>query len=191
METVEYVFGYGSLVDPDDHLYLGRSIKPVYGSLEGFERHWRLAFDNLDPRRDRKHYLEQGNRYRGHISMLGITPLRGACCNGLAIPVDRGLSTQIQEREGRLYSRSDDLRDRFTIPLDRPLVTYIPIPSGRDLYYRALDRETLALPSSYVETVERAFSSLGEGAFQEYLKTTQAPRAPLRQLDFFRQPGAL
>lgn len=191
MPETGYIFAYGSLVDPDDHLYAGREIEPIYGILDGFERHWRVAFDNLDPRRDRKHYLRRGRRYRGCLSMLGITPLRGAFCNGVAVPVDEELDEQIAVREGRLYSRSEDLREGFSVDLDGPLFAWIPIPSGRDLYYQALDQGRLALPSSYVETVEKAFRAHGPQALKLYRQTTQAPRAPLRQLEFFRAPGAL
>lgn len=191
METIGYVFGYGSLADPTDHLYQERNITPIYGILDGFERHWRVAFDNMEPNRDNKHYLVDGERYEGYISMLGATPESGSRCNGVAIPVDAELADLFETREGNLYRLSEDLRDLFSVKLDLPLRTYIPLDSGMDLYDREISKRNVALPSSYVDLVETAFRARGEEAHSIYLESTEHPAGEILAMEFYRKPGTV
>lgn len=74
--VVGYVFGYGSLADPSDWLIAPRSDLPngVYGTLDGFCRHWDVALRNDDSIHDHKYYrdADSGERVEGFVATLGV-----------------------------------------------------------------------------------------------------------------------
>ena len=186
---VAYIFGYGSLVDPNDFLISQYpDAEKIYGILDGYERHWEIAIDNMSPATDHKYYVdsETGERHNGYVGMLGLEKSPGAVCNGVAILADQELFDDIQRRETSIYSISDDLRDSFSTPLDYPLYTYLASPEG---YSNRSEAETLVIPRGYSETVEAAFESLGAKELETYLETTRRSSAILLDLDLFRLPG--
>lgn len=60
-KVIGYVFGYGSLVNPEDLLV--KSLVPeessaIVGKISGFRRNWQAAMGNFHHTSNHKHYLD-------------------------------------------------------------------------------------------------------------------------------------
>jgi hypothetical protein len=194
-EIVGYIFGYGSLADPEDWLIAPRSDLPegVYGVLEGFCRHWDVALKNDHSRHDHKYYKDSdsGDRVEGYVATLGISAEPGAWCNGVAVPVDSDLLAKFDKREGLLYDRSADIRDKFSQHLERPLWAYVPDQAALDSFENGLSTESVWLPVEYYERVREVFDTLDESGLHSFEASTRDLRCPLRKMELHRAPGDL
>jgi hypothetical protein len=185
-----YVFGYGSLANPDDWIWDLLADDPHYGRLEGFTRTWRMAFDNCSPDRDHKYYVdERGQRYSGAVASLGLVENPFAWVNGVALPVDKAALRLIDQREASGYLRTGDLRQRFNVDLPARLLTYLPTETALRTYRFHLAAGSVALPEDYWIQCHRAFSFLAPDGWDEFLLTTESLGCPRIKLELRRVAG--
>lgn len=183
-----YIFGYGSLLNPNDWVIEKSTGDSVYGFLSDHQRHFEIVINNQDPNLDQKHYLEQGTRPDYIIGSLAISPSLGFQTNGLAIPVSSDLLKLINLRE-RNYFLSNDISHLFSCKLPGPLFTYYPKNKNHDLYLIGKKEGRIFLPRSYLDYCLEGFS-VHDGE-SDFLSLTKILDYPLKDLDFYRSPGTV
>lgn len=189
-----FVFGYGTLADPDDWLlrrYPGDFPDTVYLAVDGYRRHWDLAADNSAARHDHKYHVDAatGERPDIYVAALGLEREAGCSCNGVAIPVDAERLAWFDKREGLLYDRIVVEGERISESLGGTLWTYFPKDSALAAFEEGLREGKAFAPRYYVESVPAAFAARGEEALAAYRASTREPRCPVRDLDLVRAAG--
>jgi hypothetical protein len=184
---VSYVFGYGSLVAMGGELTLGgRGWAPVPGRLRGYRRCWGAAANNWEATPPQKHFLDpdSGEQLRIRVAYLDIEEQPGRTVNGLAVPVDRRRLGEIDARE-KNYLRIE-VSEAFEPALPQPVFAYRATEEARERCRRHQPDAGVFVSSDYLAAVRRAFAELGEGALEEFERTTdplEFPQRPLR-LDY-------
>jgi cation transport regulator ChaC len=187
---MEFVFGYGSLVDPASAAATVGHDLDGYASarLAGLHRAWVVGSDATS-HPERTFLRADGSVFTGVTVVLGLTPgpmsdlIPGPAsgdggCHGAVFRVTPGDLALLDRRE-RNYRRVD-VTGRVTWP-DRPHVhtvwAYLPraravarLRSGRELRVRA----------QYVAVVEAAFAAIGR--LDDYRRDTPAPPVPVESL---------
>jgi hypothetical protein len=180
---VAYVFGYGSLVTMKDELTLeGRAWTPVPGRLRGFRRYWGAAMNNWEAGPQQKHFLDpdSGEQPRIRVAYLDIDAEPGRTVNGLAVPVDGRRLAEIDRREMN-YLRID-VSEAFEPALPQPVFAYRATEEARKRCRRHQPDAEVFVSSEYVAAVRRAYAELGEGALEEFERTTDPLDFPQRRL---------
>lgn len=185
---IAYIFGYGSLVHPEDWVHKESPGEALYGVLWDHARHFEVGINNSSSLYDHKHYLEGKVRASCIVGTLGIEPATGSQTNGIAIPVDEKLLERISLRE-KSYHISGDLRALWSEPLELPLFTYYPKKENRELYKKGVQQNNIFLPRSYLQTCLEGFAAYGGAA--DFEKWTKPPDYPLRDFSFYREDGAI
>jgi len=193
-EVLGYVFGYGTLADPNDWLlsrYPGEFADPTYIFIDGYRRHWDVAAENAAPDHDNKYHVDisTGERPDIYVAALGLELQEGCKCNGVALPVDGERLRWFDQREAMLYDRMVIKTERISEPLDGTLWTYFPKLEALAAFEEGLRGEAAFAPRYYTEGVVAAFTARGEQALAAYLASTRPPRCPVRDLELFRAPG--
>lgn len=188
-QPVAYIFGYGSLVDPDDLMLKEYQLNPIYGFLENHERHWNIAIKNMLPELDSKHHIHRTTkeRFPGYVSSLALSYKEGTRCNGIVFAVTQELYDLIAIRETNIYNRSDDIRKYFSenLKLDIPLYTYLASELGHK-NYSAGKASSIAVPQEYYDIVEAAFRARSSQALADYNKYTIHPEEEFEDLVLYR-----
>ena len=183
-----WVFGFGSLVDPDDPVKgLGWGV----ARLSGYRRAWNVGMHNRHDRVNDKFFVTSDNRrHEGVIVSLGLEKHSTTTVNGVVFRVERRQLARLDEREKR-YVRVD-ISDRLLTDLelgsDPTVFAYIPNDEALAVCAEALLTEVAVVSRPYHDRVERAFASLGDHELATYFETTRAPEAPLLDLQIVR-PG--
>jgi hypothetical protein len=185
---VAYIFGYGSLVHPRDWVARESVGEPHYGLLSEHQRHFCVGIDNMSPLYDRKHYRFAGERARCIVGACGISLAAGAEVNGLAIAVDDKLFRRICARE-KSYNLSGDLREYFSVSLPAPLFSFYPKEANWELYQLGLRTNNIFLPEHYLQYCQEGFAHWG--GEEDFLRLSKMPDYPLKDLQFYREPGAI
>lgn len=193
-KVIGYVFGYGSLADPDDWLIKrdrAGYLPSIYGHLSGYRRHWNLAMENGSSGHDHKYYVDvtSGERLAGWVATLGVEIAQGMHCNGVAVAVDDQRLAWFDQREGALYERVLLAASAFTPQLDLPLWTYIPAEAALANFQLGCRQDNVFLPEDYFYAIEELFAERGAQALAEYRASTGSPDCPLRKLALIRAPG--
>jgi dephospho-CoA kinase len=188
---VSYVFGYGSLVAMKDELTLeGRAWAPVPGRLRDYRRSWGAAMNNWEAGPKQKHFLDpdSGEQPRIRVAYLDIEEEPGRTVNGLAVPVDGRRLVEIDRREMN-YLRID-VSAAFEPALPQPVFAYRATEEARERCRRHRPDADVFVSSEYVAAVRRAFAELGEGALEEFERTTDPLDFPRRHLRVVYPPPA-
>ena len=99
---IDYVFGYGSLVEfKQPFVTAGRVFPAVPGRLRGFWRFWGAAMNNWEATDAEKHFVDpqSGLKPRIKVAYLDIAEREDSTVNGLAIPVDATRLAELDLRE--------------------------------------------------------------------------------------------
>jgi dephospho-CoA kinase len=190
-DGVGYVFGYGSLVAMGGELTPeSRAWAPVPGRLRDYRRCWGAAMNNWEAGPTQKHFLdpESGEQPRIRVAYLDIEEEPGRTVNGLAVPVDRGRLVEIDRREMN-YLRID-VSAAFEPPLPQPVYAYRATEEARERCRRHQPDAEIFVSSDYVAAVRRAFADLGEGALEEFERSTDPLEFPQRHLQVVSPPPA-
>jgi hypothetical protein len=181
---IDYVFGYGSLVEFVEPLVRGGHVFPaVPGRLCGYRRGWGAAMNNWEAGEEEKHFLDPGSglKPRIRVAYLDIEEQAGSTVNGLAIPADAARLAELDRREIN-YSRID-VSAAFRPAISHPVFTYV----GSDAARRRRRLETPDAPihvsRQYVSRIRRAFTALGPDGLAEYERTTEPLRFRERDLE--------
>ena len=185
--AVEWVFGYGSLVDEAALAAWLRRRPFAPGEtarcrLRGWRRAWNVARDNGEIAAGRPHYVDArtGARAALFVAVVNIRPAVGEAVNGLAFRVSRAQLERLDRREFN-YDRIDAAGS-----LDRALGGRVWVYRGsaaaRARYERSASAGHAVIARRYFESVEAAFASLGPASLAEYRASTDAPAVPLADL---------
>lgn len=179
---VDYVFGYGSLVELTAPLALGERLFPaVPGRLRGFRRRWGVAMNNWEASESEKHFVDPASGLKPGVAVayLDLAEAPGEAVNGLAIPVDAARLRELDRRE-RNYERFD-VSAAFEPGLAHTVHVYVGSEAAR-ARCAAADGE-VCVSRQYAERIEAAFHALGEGELAEYERTTEPLPFELRDLE--------
>lgn len=185
--SMEWVFGYGSLVDRAAlAAWLRRGAfgpgETVPCRLRGWRRTWNVARDNAEIAAGRPHYVDArtGARVALFVTVLNIRPAAGEFVNGLAFRVSQAERERLDRREFN-YDRIDVAGSLDRAPGGRVWV-YRGSAAARARYERSVREGRAVVARRYFESVEAAFASLGPEALAEYRASTDRPSAPLADL---------
>ncbi len=173
----QYVFGYGSLVDPAEiALTLGHAtniVYPVY--LNGYTRDWSVVVDNLAmPRRFK--VTSTGLEPKLVVALNVYKSNKPTNPNGIIFEVTDNDLKQMDIRESH-YERIDVTADITGAP-DGIVYTY----SGLTHHILSADETAITdiiLPGSYMDVVEKGFAALGEDMLAEYRASTVVSAVPV------------
>jgi cation transport regulator ChaC len=182
--SVDYVFGYGSLVELNEPLVSEGHVFPaVPGRLRGFRRFWGAAMNNWEATETEKHFVdpESGLKPRIKVAYLDIEERQGSSVNGLAIPVDAARLAELDRRE--INYRRIDVSTAFEPTIPQQIFTYVATEAARDRGRDETSDAAIHVSREYVDRVRRAFAALGGHALAEYEQTTGPLQFPKRDLE--------
>jgi hypothetical protein len=180
VDIVGYVFGYGSLAAAGP-AGLGRTPRRegFVADLEGFDRGWGVAMDNIRTLPGYKFYVDvTGARPDVCVAFLDLTAAVGGHVNGVCLPVDEAALAALDDRE-RNYERVD-VSDR--LPCAGPVWTYLGSAAGRNrlTHGRALGKAVIH--EGYLAAVTRGFRALGAAEWVTCAPSLAPGGLPLRAL---------
>jgi cation transport regulator ChaC len=185
---IDYVFGYGSLVELTEPLVeAGRVFPTVLGRLSGFRRRWGVAMNNWEATEAEKHFVDpnSGLKPRIRVAYLDIVEHAEGSVNGLAVPADSGRLADLDVREVN-YVRVD-VSEAFHPRLPQRVFTYMGTDAARERCRRS-DLGGIHVSSQYVTRIQRGFAALGPGQLEEYVLTTEPLAFPVRDLELRYPP---
>jgi gamma-glutamylcyclotransferase (GGCT)/AIG2-like uncharacterized protein YtfP len=159
----QYIFGYGSLTARPGPV-LTRELKEhgFVADLAGLRRVWGVAMDNRRDLPGYKYYTDaDGGRpqvYVAYLDLVGAPDDPEATVNGLCLPVDDGLLSELDRRE-RNYDRVD-VSDRVAAGGAR-VWAYLGSEAARERLAAGRDDGSAVIDAGYVRTVEAGFAALG------------------------------
>lgn len=173
MPSKTYIFGYGSLVCPDDiAVTLGHTvdvIQPV--TLQGWIRDWSVVVDNRLSR-PRYYQLIEDNSIPDYVVALNVRrPGEGEVAtnpNGVLFEVSEVDLLLLDARECN-YDRVDVTEDVLGAPNG---VVYTYTGLAQHLLH-VHDEQEVIVPQSYARLVADGFAKLGEDMYAQYAHSTQ------------------
>lgn len=180
--SIDYVFGYGSLVELIEPLVEdGHVFPPMPGRLCGFRRFWGAAMNNWEAGDAEKHFVDPGSGLKPRIKVayLDIEEQAGSTVNGLAIPANEGRLADLDLREVN-YSRID-VSAAFRPRIPHRVFTYVGTDAARERSRHQTPDAGVHVSRQYVERIRQAFAALGPDALAEYERTTEP--LPFRERD--------
>jgi len=152
--SVDYVFGYGSLVLDDG----GRG---TLARLPGYRRVWGVATDNVRAVPGYKMYLRRsdGSRPPVYVAFVDLEPHAGAAVNGLIRQVS---SRELRDLDGRErnYDRVE-VTEEIEGREGGRVWTYRGSPEGRQRLDRGRAEGAAVVSRDYLEKVLAGFDRLG------------------------------
>jgi hypothetical protein len=170
------LFAYGSLVGPGSaERTLGRPIELVAATrLPGWRRRWSTMRDNLAS--EKTFARRDDGELFGHVLGLNLEPADEGdeAPNGALLALSEEELLRLDVREMR-YDRTD-ITDHIDLPptLDR-VFAYKAKPS----HFAPDPPDDAVVIASYLEAVESAFTTLGDGQWDLFLRTTGPPPVPV------------
>ena len=188
MATTQFVFFYGSAVDLESaSRTLGRPVQDAryhYGSLSNMVRAWDVALDSGVDIPGYKFYRHpDGTRYNGYVAFVNIRPFDGPqWTNGIFIECTEAEIARFDVRE-RSYVRTD-VRDRVLredtprgikgVDLGSgPVWTYIGSDEAKARFKAGKRQQRLVVHRGYYDMIHRAFRSLGDAQYSQFLVSTE------------------
>jgi cation transport regulator ChaC len=178
-----WVFGYGSLVDPQS---LGNTLRRsvtigvdfVEAELQGWGRRWNYGVGHVV---GAWRTTDGRSVDDGVIVALGLVASESERTNGIVARVTPDELAFLDHRE-RDYDRVD-VTERVvaSVPLvgrDR-VVTYVPRPSAIARYEAGRDAGRAGIRSTYWGMVDSAFAVLGPDRVNQYRSSTPDPDVPV------------
>jgi len=179
-----WVFGYGSLVDPESlGRTLGRQVTPgvdfLAAELTGWGRRWNYGVGHVV---GTWRHADGTLIDDGVIVALGVVAAPHETINGIVARVSGVEIAALDQRE-RDYDRVDvtasvTVRTEAFEPEAR-IVTYVPRPSAIERYETARDDGRAGIRSTYWGLVDAAFAVWGADQLERYRSTTPPPDVPV------------
>ena len=182
---MEYVFGYGSLVDEKRlAAFFNAAGMPAPPSrmaeLKNYRRVWNVAMDNRDDIPGYKVYHDDsGRRHDGYVAFLNAEPCAGGSIEGRLFAVTAEQLALLDARE-RNYARIDIAP---LLGIEGRLWIYRGSDAARARFDAGMAdaAHPVVISRGYLQQVEQAFAALGEGSLAAYRASTQRP-AGLRDI---------
>lgn len=179
-QTKKYIFGYGSLMSPNEIRYtLGRPVEVIYPvRLRGWLRDWSVVCVNNSPR---QYSLVETGLKPEYVAALNIRlPLAGEVAshpNGVLFEVNDSDIAKMDQREK--HYRRLEVNDYIDNPPDGIIYAY----SGLDqhLYFNKPSDRQVILPSNYLQVVEASAKVLGADFEADYHSSTLPASCPTDQ----------
>lgn len=172
----DHVFGYGSLA---------RDLAPVgrVARLHGYRRAWGVAADNAHAIPGYKQYRlrSDGSVPAMFVAFLDLVEDPRRQVNGVVAAVDRERLAELDRRE-RNYDRID-VTAAIDSTLDGRVWTYVGSESGRARHADGAARDLLTISRDYLESVDRAFRSLGDAEHAAFLASSELDGLPVLDLE--------
>jgi cation transport regulator ChaC len=181
---IDYVFGYGSLVELTAPLAVGGRVFPaVPGRLRDYRRGWGVAMNNWETTEAEKHFVdpESGLKPRIAVAYLDVDEAAGGRVNGLAIPVDERRLAELDVREVN-YLRVD-VSACFEPVIPHRVFTFVGTGEARARRRLTPPAAEIFVSREYVARIRRGFAALGPDALPEYERTTDPLPFPERDLE--------
>ncbi len=159
----QFVFGYGSLTARPGPVPTRELKKSGFvADLVGLCRTWGVAMDNRRDLPGYKFYTDvAGDRPQVCVAYLDLVAAPddpAAAVNGLCLPVDHRLLSELDRRE-RNYERTD-VSDRVAAGGAR-VWAYVGSAAARERLAAGRRDGTAVIDAGYVRTVEAGFAALG------------------------------
>ncbi len=187
MSETTYVFGYGSVVDPDRlRTFLGRSsFRPGhyhFCHVRGYRRTWNIAMDNRVDISGYKYYLDKGTTHRPSlfVTFLNVYASPESRIGGLLFAVSAPELRHLDNRE-RNYRRID-ISHQMERPVEGRVWLYRGRPEAEARFRTGQRQGQVVIARAYYRQVHEAFRRFGDPALADYLASTDAPTVPLRDL---------
>lgn len=186
MRRKQYIFGYGSLVSPEDVFRtLGRRVELIYPvQLRGWVRDWGVVVDITKTHRT----FDLNEDCPTHIAALNIRRPepgeRPTDPNGVLFEVTDDDLAKIDIRE-RCYERMDVTGDIADGPEDAIIYAYSGLEAH--LLIRGEDLEVV-IPKPYQDIVVRGFTALGPSIYEAYMDSTLISDLVVRDLGMITEP---
>ncbi|PCI49953.1 MAG: hypothetical protein COB49_04400 [Alphaproteobacteria bacterium] len=183
LRTAIYIFGYGSLVDPESFRRTRNSDGPVPGDfravkLKGYQRIWNVAMDNSLRLQGYKYYIDLSTKapVDGFVVFLNVIKNQ-PCENGAStgvfgalIPVKAEDLAKFDARE-RNYNRINVTTEIVDVPEGAIVYTYIGKPEACARYEAGKRLKKLFKSESYANKIIDAHNNLNEEAAKNYQLT--------------------
>lgn len=179
-----WVFGYGSLVDPESlGRTLGRVVTPgvdfLSAELIGWGRRWNYGVGHVAGTWRRPDGIVVDD---GVIVALGVVAAADEAVNGIVARVSDVEIAALDQRE-RDYDRVDVTAavtvDGSAVEPDARIVTYVPRRSAVERYEAARDQGRAGIRSTYWGLVDAAFAVWGTDHLVRYRSSTPPPDVPV------------
>lgn len=173
MSTKTYIFGYGSLVVPEDiFVTLGHRVKVMYPYvLQGWVRDWSAI---IDTQRMTRRFRLQDLTEPPYVAALNVRQPRdeevATNPNGVLFEVSAADLALLDVRESH-YRRVDVTED---VP-DAPAGIIYTYTAAPECTWASPDDRSIIVPGSYCDLVGTGFVALGEAMHQGYVATTRLP----------------
>jgi cation transport regulator ChaC len=179
-----WVFGYGSLVDPESlGRTLGRVVTPgidfLSADLAGWGRRWNYGVGHVVGtwRRADGAVIDDGV-----IVALGVVMAANETANGIVARVSDVEIAALDQRE-RDYDRVDVTVavtvNGGALEPDARIVTYVPRSSAIERYETARDEGRAGIRNTYWGLVDAAFAVWGPEQLERYRSSTPPPDVPV------------
>ncbi len=186
----QYVFGYGSLT-----ALAGRVLTRVLNEhgfvadLVALRRTWGAAMDNRRDLPGYKYYTDvAGGRpqiYVAYLDLVAAPDDSTAAVNGLCLPVDDRLLSELDRRE-RNYERID-VSDRVEAGGAR-VWAYVGSAPARERLAAGRRDGTAVIDGGYVRTVEAGFAALGASEHAACRPSLEPGGLPVLELTLHELP---
>jgi len=187
--SLDYVFGYASLVGLREGYSADLEETPLPGRLRGFRRRWGVAMNNWEGDGGAKHFVDRasGERPRIRVAYLDIYEDAGCAVNGLALPVDRERLEAIDAREVNyerveLTAAFEPDGGRGALPDPPRVFAYVGLDAARERCRQGAEDGDAFVSRDYAQGVRHAFAGLAPGALAEFDRTTDPLPFPERDL---------
>jgi gamma-glutamylcyclotransferase (GGCT)/AIG2-like uncharacterized protein YtfP len=180
----QYIFGYGSLTARAGPVPT-RELKEhgFVADLTGLRRIWGVAMDNRRDLPGYKYYTDAaGGRPQVYVAYLDLVPARddpGAAVNGVCLPVDDRLLSELDRRE-RNYERTD-VSERVAAGGAR-VWAYVGSAPARERLAAGRRDSTAVIDAGYVRTVAAGFAALGAPEHAACLLSLEPGDLPVLEL---------
>ena len=163
------LFGYGSLVNVSS---MEKTLNHKYSGplILGYLKHWKRSWSVVMPNSYFYEKTANGNYFPQYILYLNITPSVGSEVYGALFVIKKDELNGFKKREWIYDFKDVSAHIKDVNVVGGPVYSCV----AKNKYFVSKpDIDTMAVRSSYIETVENAYKSNGEESLEAFIKTTE------------------
>lgn len=175
MSNSLWVLGIGSIVAKESaEITIGREISkddfhPV--TVQGYNRQWTAAGGEIK-------YYQKEKEFPGYITYLNMVRDDSASFNGIVFPLSQEELKSLKKREHNYDMIDVSASIVSDVTIEGTVYGFSASDASLTRYANGLatvENHGICIRQEYMEKVEKAFRSLGEGQLEIYKKTTKDP----------------